>query len=57
MLDLKNLVGLVALEGFAGDHDSTAFVLCGAEAGRAAGCFPGSSGGDDLFPLRDMHLA
>ena len=57
MFDLERLVGLVALEGFAGDHDLTAFVLRGAEAGSAAGCFPGSSGGDDLFPLRDMHLA
>ena len=57
VFDLKLLVGLVALEGFTGDHDSTAFVLRSAEAGSAAGYFSGLFSGDDLFPLRDVDLA
>ena len=57
VFDPKLLVGLVALEGFAGGHNSTAFVLRGAEAGGAARCFPGPLSGDDLFPLRDVDLA
>ena len=57
VFDLKLLVGLVALEGFTGDHDSTAFVLRSAEAGGAAGYFPDLFSGDDLFPLRDVDLA
>ena len=51
VFDLKHFVGLGTFEGFAGDDDSTAFVFCCAEAGCAAGDFPGLFGGDDLFPL------
>ena len=57
VFDLKFLVGLVALEGFAGDHNSTAFVFRGAEAGGAAGYFSDLFCGDDLFSIRDVDLA
>ena len=51
VLYLELFVGLVAFERFARDDDSTAFVLCCAEASSATGDFPGFLGGGDLFPL------
>ena len=49
MFDLKLLAGLVTLESFAGDHDSTAFVLRGTEAGGAARCFPSVAGNSEYL--------
>ena len=57
VFDSELFIGLVAYEGFAGNHDSATFVFRCAEASSAAGDFPGFLGGDDLFPLRDMYLA